>query len=58
MLMPPPPVVVDADVLIRNFEYFVKCGYPGALLGQASGNYSFLELECGHWTLGYHVVEL
>lgn len=30
MLMPPPPVVVDADVLIRNFEYFVKRGYPGA----------------------------
>jgi hypothetical protein len=42
MLMPPPPVVVDTDVLIRNLEYFVKRGYPGALLGQASGNYSLV----------------
>jgi hypothetical protein len=40
MVMQAPPVVVDADVLIRNVEYFVRKGYPGALLGQASGGYS------------------
>jgi hypothetical protein len=35
MLMPT-PVVVDADVLIRNVEYAIRRGYPGALLGRAS----------------------
>jgi predicted nucleic acid-binding protein len=36
----PAPLVVDADVLIRNVEYAVKKGYAPALLGRASGNYS------------------
>jgi len=36
----PAPLVVDADVLIRNLEYAVKKDYAPALLGQASGTYS------------------
>jgi hypothetical protein len=36
----PPPVVVDADVLLRNIEYAVRKGYAGALLGQAGGRYT------------------
>jgi hypothetical protein len=39
MLMPA-PLVVDADVLIRNVEYAAKKDYAPALLGQASGTYS------------------
>lgn len=39
MLMPV-PVVVDADVLIRNVEYTIRKGWAGALLGRASGAYS------------------
>jgi hypothetical protein len=38
----PPPVIVDADVLIRNVDYAVRKGYPGALLGRASPRYSLL----------------
>lgn len=37
-----PPVVVDADVLLRNVDYVVRKGYPGALLGKASSEYSLL----------------
>lgn len=36
----PPPIVVDADVLIRNVDYAVRKGYAGALLGQATRNYT------------------
>lgn len=39
MLMPV-PVVVDADMLIRNVEYTIRKGWAGALLGRASGGYS------------------
>lgn len=41
-MLPAPPVVVDADVLIRNVDYAVRRGYPGALLGWASREYSLL----------------
>jgi hypothetical protein len=40
MMLMPVPVVVDADVLIRNVEYTVRKGWAGALLGRASGGYS------------------
>jgi hypothetical protein len=40
MLLMPVPVVVDADVLIRNVEYTIRKGWAGALLGRASGGYS------------------
>lgn len=36
----PAPVVVDADVLLRNVDYALRKGYPPALLGSASGPYS------------------
>lgn len=36
----PVPVIVDADVLIRNVEYAVRKHYAPALLGKASPNYS------------------
>lgn len=39
-MFPPPPVVVDADVLIRNVEYAVRRGHPGALLGVPNPRYS------------------
>lgn len=38
----PPPVVVDADVLVRNVDYAVRKGYAGALTGQASRDYSLM----------------
>lgn len=38
----PAPVVVDANVLIRNVEYAIRTERTGALLGQASSNYSLL----------------
>ena len=38
----PAPVVVDADVLIRNVEYAIRTGRTGALLGGASSNYTLL----------------
>lgn len=38
----PAPVVVDADVLIRNVEYVVRTGRTGALLRGASGNYTLM----------------
>jgi hypothetical protein len=37
-----PPVIVDADVLIRNVDYAVRKGHPGALLGVPSPPYSLL----------------
>jgi hypothetical protein len=40
MMLMPGPVVVDADVLIRNVEYTIRKGWAGALLGRASGGYS------------------
>jgi hypothetical protein len=40
MMLIPVPVVVDADVLIRNVEYTIRKGWAGALLGRASGGYS------------------
>jgi uncharacterized membrane protein len=40
MMLMPVPVVVDADVLIRNVEYTTRKGWAGALLGRASGGYS------------------
>jgi len=40
MMLMPVPVVVDADVLIRNVEYTIRKGWAGALLGRASGGYS------------------
>jgi hypothetical protein len=40
MMLMPVPVVVDADVLIRNVEYAIRKGWAGALLGRASGRYS------------------
>jgi hypothetical protein len=40
MMLMPVPVVVDADVLIRNVEYAVRKGWAGALLGRASRGYS------------------
>jgi hypothetical protein len=41
-MFPSPPVVVDADVLLRNVDYAVRRGYSGALLGRASRRYSLL----------------
>jgi hypothetical protein len=41
-MFPPPPVVVDADILLRNVDYAVRKGHPGALLGKASPRYSLL----------------
>lgn len=41
-MFPSPPVVVDADVLIRNVDYAVRRGYTGALFGSASREYSLL----------------
>lgn len=38
----PAPVVVDADVLLRNVDYPIRTGRTGALLGQASPSYSLL----------------
>jgi hypothetical protein len=38
----PTPVVVDADVLIRNVEYVIRTGRTGALLVGASGNYTLI----------------
>jgi hypothetical protein len=40
MMLIPVPVVVDADVLIRNVEYTIRKGWAGALLGRASSGYS------------------
>jgi hypothetical protein len=40
MMLMPVPVVVDADVLIRNVEYTIRKGWAGALLSRASGGYS------------------
>jgi len=40
MMLMPVPVVVDADVLIRNVEYTIRKGWTGALLSRASGGYS------------------
>jgi len=40
MMLMPVPVVVDADVMIRNVEYTIRKGWAGALLGRASGGYS------------------
>jgi hypothetical protein len=42
MMLMPVPVVVDADVLIRNVEYTIRKGWAGALFGQASGDYSLI----------------
>jgi hypothetical protein len=39
-MLAPGPVIVDADVLIRNVDYVVRRGYSPALLGHASRNYS------------------
>jgi hypothetical protein len=39
-MLSPAPVVVDADVLLRNVDYAVHKGYSPALLAQASANYS------------------
>src|SRR5579875_2361168 len=36
----PAPVVVDADVLIRNVDYALRTGRPGKLLDSASRNYT------------------
>jgi hypothetical protein len=36
----PAPIVVDADVLIRNVEYAIRHGKPGALFANASSRYS------------------
>jgi hypothetical protein len=41
-MLHPTPVVIDADVLLRNIEYAVKKGYPPALLGSLSGNYTLV----------------
>lgn len=41
-MLSPPPVVIDADVLLRNVEYAVRRGYAGALTSQASTGYSTL----------------
>lgn len=38
----PTPVVVDADVLIRNVDYAVRKGYNPALFGRASAGYTAL----------------
>lgn len=38
----PVPVVVDANVLIRNVEYPIRTGRAGALLGHAGTHYSLL----------------
>lgn len=38
----PPPVVVDADVLIRNVDYAVRHGHVGALTRHASTRYSLM----------------
>jgi hypothetical protein len=40
MMLMPVPVVVDADVLIRNAEYTIRKGWAGALLSRASGGCS------------------
>jgi hypothetical protein len=39
-MLAPGPVIVDADVLIRNVDYVVRKGYSPALLGHASCNYA------------------
>jgi len=36
----PLPIVVDADVLIRNVDYVLRCEREGALIASASGEYS------------------
>lgn len=36
----PLPVVVDADVLIRNVDYTLRHGKKGALLAGASSDYT------------------
>jgi hypothetical protein len=41
-MFPLPPVVVDADVLIRNVDYAARRGRSGALLGNASRHYTLL----------------
>jgi hypothetical protein len=38
----PLPVVVDADVLLRNVDYVLRRGWRGALIESASGGYSLL----------------
>lgn len=38
----PVPVVVDANVLIRNVEYPIRTGRTGALFGHASSHYSLM----------------
>jgi|GEM_PF-3127917 hypothetical protein len=38
----PLPIVVDADVLIRNVDYVLRCEREGALIASASGEYSLL----------------
>lgn len=41
-VLSPPPVVVDADVLIRNVEYAARRGYVGALTRHVSTRYSMM----------------
>jgi len=38
----PVPVVVDANVLIRNVEYPIRTGRTGAMFGHASAHYSLM----------------
>lgn len=40
MMLPPPPTVVDADVLLRNVDFAWRKGHPGALIALADGRYS------------------
>ena len=44
-LLFPTPVVVDADVLIRNVDYAVRKGYKPALLGRASSRVQHLDRD-------------
>jgi len=39
-MLPPPPTVVDADVLLRNVDFAWRKGHPGALIALADGHYS------------------
>jgi hypothetical protein len=39
-MLPAPPTVVDADVLLRNVDFTWRNGLPGALLAMADSHYS------------------
>ncbi len=41
VVLPPPPTVVDADVLLRNVDFAWRKGHPGALIALSDSQYAF-----------------